>query len=60
MSFHFSNALNLDIISATCQVKKFTEEIVRAGSAASLSALLLRLDPVLRSTANFGRLILHL
>eukprot|EP00262_Sarcandra_glabra_P002082 TRINITY_DN1233_c0_g1_i1.p1 TRINITY_DN1233_c0_g1~~TRINITY_DN1233_c0_g1_i1.p1 ORF type:complete len:1466 (+),score=298.47 TRINITY_DN1233_c0_g1_i1:171-4568(+) len=32
----------------------FTEEIIRAGSAASLSALLNRLDPVLRKTANLG------
>ena len=36
----------------------FTEEIIRAGSAASLSMLLNRLDPVLRKTANLGRLIL--
>ncbi|KMS97340.1 hypothetical protein BVRB_6g155850 isoform B [Beta vulgaris subsp. vulgaris] len=35
-------------------VSIFTEEIVRAGSAASLSALLNRLDPVLRNTANLG------
>lgn len=33
----------------------FTEEIIRAGSAASLSSLLNRLDPVLRKTANLGR-----
>ncbi|CAM8982027.1 unnamed protein product [Rhodiola kirilowii] len=32
----------------------FTEEIIRAGSAASLSSLLNRLDPVLRRTANLG------
>ncbi|KAI3933019.1 hypothetical protein MKW92_033488 [Papaver armeniacum] len=32
----------------------FTEEMIRAGSAASLSALLNRLDPVLRKTANLG------
>nr|AIR93787.1 glucan water dikinase [Kalanchoe fedtschenkoi] len=32
----------------------FTEEIIRAGSAASLSFLLNRLDPVLRRTANLG------
>ncbi|KAL3337248.1 hypothetical protein AABB24_029750 [Solanum stoloniferum] len=32
----------------------FTEEIIRAGSAASLSSLLNRLDPVLRKTANLG------
>ncbi|XP_042064044.1 alpha-glucan water dikinase, chloroplastic-like isoform X2 [Salvia splendens] len=32
----------------------FTEEIIRAGSAASLSSLLNRLDPVLRQTANLG------
>ncbi|XP_065873488.1 alpha-glucan water dikinase, chloroplastic [Euphorbia lathyris] len=35
-------------------VSIFTEEIVRAGSAASLSSLLNRLDPVLRKTANLG------
>ena len=33
----------------------FTEEIIRAGSAASLSQLLNRLDPVLRKVANLGR-----
>ncbi|KAJ3692532.1 hypothetical protein LUZ60_012882 [Juncus effusus] len=32
----------------------FTEEIIRGGSAASLSMLLNRLDPVLRSVANLG------
>ncbi|XP_024543149.1 alpha-glucan water dikinase 1, chloroplastic [Selaginella moellendorffii] len=32
----------------------FTEEMIRAGSAASLSVLLNRLDPVLRSTAHLG------
>ncbi|GLJ13650.1 hypothetical protein SUGI_0217250 [Cryptomeria japonica] len=32
----------------------FTEEIIRAGSAASLSLLLNRLDPVLRNIANLG------
>ncbi|KAM5567913.1 alpha-glucan water dikinase 1, chloroplastic [Rosa sericea] len=32
----------------------FTEEVIRAGSAASLSALVNRLDPVLRKTANLG------
>ncbi|KAL3654031.1 hypothetical protein CASFOL_003712 [Castilleja foliolosa] len=35
-------------------VNIFTEEITRAGSAASLSSLLNRLDPVLRQTANLG------
>jgi alpha-glucan,water dikinase len=35
-------------------VNIFTEEIIRAGSAASLSSLLNRLDPILRSTANLG------
>ncbi|KAF7829333.1 alpha-glucan water dikinase, chloroplastic [Senna tora] len=35
-------------------VEIFTEEIIRAGSAASLSSLLNRLDPVLRKTANLG------
>lgn len=42
------------------QVSIFTEEIVRAGSAASLSALLNRLDPVLRNTANLGRYVVLL
>lgn len=32
----------------------FTEEIIRSGSAASLSQLLNRIDPVLRSAANLG------
>uniref|UniRef100_A0A1J3IBP2 alpha-glucan, water dikinase n=1 Tax=Noccaea caerulescens TaxID=107243 RepID=A0A1J3IBP2_NOCCA len=32
----------------------FTEEIIRAGSAAALSSLVNRLDPVLRKTANLG------
>ncbi|KAL2543229.1 Alpha-glucan water dikinase 1 [Abeliophyllum distichum] len=32
----------------------FTEEIIRAGSAASLSSLLNRLDPILRQTAHLG------
>ncbi|KAK4788945.1 hypothetical protein SAY86_020264 [Trapa natans] len=35
-------------------VNIFTEEIIRGGSAASLSSLLNRLDPVLRKTANLG------
>ncbi|GAV71559.1 PPDK_N domain-containing protein [Cephalotus follicularis] len=35
-------------------VNIFTEEIIRAGSAASLSSLLNRLDPVLRKVANLG------
>ncbi|XP_077244216.1 pyruvate phosphate dikinase, PEP/pyruvate binding domain-containing protein [Tasmannia lanceolata] len=35
-------------------VNIFTEEIIRAGSAASLSALLNRLDPVLRKKAHLG------
>ncbi|KAL3501155.1 hypothetical protein ACH5RR_035604 [Cinchona calisaya] len=35
-------------------VNIFTEEMIRAGSAASLSALLNRLDPILRKTANLG------
>ncbi|RVW43449.1 Alpha-glucan water dikinase, chloroplastic [Vitis vinifera] len=35
-------------------VNIFTEDIIRAGSAASLSSLLNRLDPVLRKTANLG------
>ncbi|CAN1310832.1 Alpha-glucan water dikinase, chloroplastic [Linum perenne] len=32
----------------------FTEEVIRGGSAAALSSLLNRLDPVLRKTANLG------
>lgn len=32
----------------------FTEEVIRGGSAASLSMLLNRLDPVLRKVANLG------
>ncbi|CAF2108195.1 alpha-glucan water dikinase 1, chloroplastic [Brassica napus] len=35
-------------------VSIFTEEIIRAGSAAALSSLVNRLDPVLRKTANLG------
>ncbi|KDP26632.1 hypothetical protein JCGZ_17790 [Jatropha curcas] len=35
-------------------VNIFTEEIIRAGSAAALSSLLNRLDPVLRKTAHLG------
>ncbi|CAN8305598.1 unnamed protein product [Cochlearia groenlandica] len=35
-------------------VNIFTEEIIRAGSAAALSSLVNRLDPVLRKTANLG------
>ncbi|PKA56704.1 Alpha-glucan water dikinase, chloroplastic [Apostasia shenzhenica] len=35
-------------------VNIFTEEIIRAGSAASLSALLNRIDPVLRKVAHLG------
>ncbi|XP_038694729.1 alpha-glucan water dikinase, chloroplastic-like isoform X4 [Tripterygium wilfordii] len=35
-------------------VNIFTEEIIRAGSAASLSSLLNRLDPVLRKIASLG------
>jgi alpha-glucan,water dikinase len=35
-------------------IKIFTEEIIRAGSAASLSLLLNRLDPILRNIANLG------
>ncbi|KAL5552841.1 hypothetical protein UlMin_040242 [Ulmus minor] len=35
-------------------VNIFTEEIIRSGSAASLSSLLNRLDPVLRKTAHLG------
>ncbi|KAL6983727.1 alpha-glucan, water dikinase [Sarracenia purpurea var. burkii] len=35
-------------------VNIFAEEIIRGGSAASLSSLLNRLDPILRETANLG------
>ncbi|KAF7809324.1 alpha-glucan water dikinase, chloroplastic [Senna tora] len=38
----------------TWAVEIFTEEIIRSGSAASLSSLLNRLDPILRKTANLG------
>ncbi|KAK9266935.1 hypothetical protein L1049_027194 [Liquidambar formosana] len=41
--------------SMHAQLNIFPEEIIRAGSAASLSSLLNRLDPVLRKTANLGR-----
>jgi alpha-glucan,water dikinase len=37
------------------QVNIFTEEIIRGGSAATLSALLNRIDPVLRNVAQLGR-----
>jgi alpha-glucan, water dikinase len=37
------------------QVNIFTEEIIRGGSAATLSALLNRFDPVLRNVAHLGR-----
>ncbi|XP_024042608.1 alpha-glucan water dikinase, chloroplastic isoform X5 [Citrus clementina] len=36
------------------KVDIFTEEMIRAGSAAALSLLLNRLDPVLRKTASLG------
>lgn len=39
------------------QVDIFTEEMIRAGSAAALSLLLNRLDPVLRKTASLGRFV---
>ncbi|XP_042753569.1 alpha-glucan water dikinase, chloroplastic isoform X1 [Lactuca sativa] len=35
-------------------VSIFTEEMIRAGSAASLSSLVNRLDPILRNVANLG------
>ncbi|KAH9314060.1 hypothetical protein KI387_022687, partial [Taxus chinensis] len=35
-------------------INMFTEEIIRAGSAVSLSLLLNRLDPILRNIANLG------
>lgn len=37
------------------QMEIFTEEMIRSGSAASLSLLLNRLDPVIRKEANMGR-----
>ncbi|XP_071716394.1 alpha-glucan water dikinase, chloroplastic-like isoform X2 [Rutidosis leptorrhynchoides] len=42
--------LNLD----QWAVSIFTEEMIRAGSAAPLSSLVNRLDPILRSVANLG------
>ncbi|KAD2393750.1 hypothetical protein E3N88_40727 [Mikania micrantha] len=42
--------LNLD----QWAVSIFTEEIIRAGSAASLSSLVNRLDPILRDVAHLG------
>ncbi|KAI3795961.1 hypothetical protein L1987_38622 [Smallanthus sonchifolius] len=36
-------------------VSIFTEEMIRSGSAASLSSLINRIDPILRSVANLGR-----
>ncbi|GJW53834.1 alpha-glucan water dikinase 1, chloroplastic-like protein isoform X1 [Tanacetum coccineum] len=42
--------LNLD----QWAVSIFTEEMIRAGSAASLSSLVNRLDPILRNVANLG------
>lgn len=39
------------------QISIFTEEMIRAGSAAPLSSLVNRLDPILRNVANLGRLI---
>ncbi|KAI3744640.1 hypothetical protein L1987_57728 [Smallanthus sonchifolius] len=35
-------------------VSIFTEEMIRSGSAASLSSLVNRIDPILRSVANLG------
>ena len=69
MGCMFQVVLKIQITSTIClpcfcphihisQVDIFTEEIIRAGSAASLSSLVNRLDPVLRKTANLGRLIL--
>jgi len=58
LAVDFSNALIVPLLSIAPQVNIFTEEMIRAGSAASLSMLLNRLDPVLRKTANLGRLIL--
>lgn len=51
--FYFVPLFSLE--NVLLQVEIFTEEIIRAGSAASLSTLLNRLDPELRKTANLGR-----
>jgi len=55
----FPHTLDYLLTNPHCQffqVNIFTEEIIRAGSAAALSVLLNRLDPVLRQTAHLGRL----
>lgn len=52
------NMLKFTNIDVVLQVSIFTEEIIRAGSAASLSTLLNRLDPVLRRVAHLGRLLI--
>ncbi|GKB58518.1 hypothetical protein Tco_0914704 [Tanacetum coccineum] len=39
---------------ALTMVSIFTEEMIRSGSAASLSSLVNRLDPILRGVANLG------
>ena len=45
-------------ISCLCkQIDIFTEEIIRSGTAASLSQLLNRIDPILRAAANLGRYV---
>lgn len=36
------------------QIDTFTEELIRTGSAGSLSMLINRLDPILRKFANLG------
>ncbi|KQK18353.1 alpha-glucan water dikinase, chloroplastic isoform X1 [Brachypodium distachyon] len=47
---YLGSLLNID----EWAVNIFTEEIIRAGSAATLSALLNRFDPVLRNVAHLG------
>ncbi|XP_031501423.1 alpha-glucan water dikinase, chloroplastic [Nymphaea colorata] len=58
---HFQNVLqpSAEYLGSMLGVEQwalsiFTEEVIRAGSAASLSMLLNRIDPVLRRLANLG------
>ena len=53
----YSLTYNLLLVWMFPQVNLLTEEIIRSGSAASLSALVNRLDPVLRKVANLGRYV---
>lgn len=53
----FGTAGKLQSLNHMLQVSIFTEEVIRSGSAASLSALLNRLDPVLRNVAHLGRFL---